>query len=289
MKIHLVTYATPRFRHRQIILGASGFLNSVVDTVTSWTPKKLLGAGFKERCKGISLSERGSGYWAWKPFIIAEKLRKVPDGDLVFYCDVGRGYPFKQITGSVAPYLEWMETQRQPMVPGVYIPWKGPMSMWTKRDAYVFTGMDLPAIHSAVPLQASFSFWIAGEATLALVDEWLELASQRQLISDDPSICGIPELTDFHDHRHDQTLLTLCCLKHDIAGLNIGAMMPTVDTQHPCEIASMISQAESGQKTFLGHMLDCLVWPLETFEARLRQNVSFGQHLPVPNNPINRL
>lgn len=62
MRIHLVTYATPRFRLRQWILGASARLNGVVDTVTSWTPEMLLKAGFEERCKEITRSECGSVY-----------------------------------------------------------------------------------------------------------------------------------------------------------------------------------------------------------------------------------
>lgn len=284
MRIHLVTYATPRFRHRQLLLGWSARLNRVVNTVTHWTPDMLRNAGFEDRCKGIRLNERGSGYWAWKPFVIAAKLREVPEGDLVFYCDVGRSYPFKQIAGTLKPYLDWMDCHRQPMIPGVYIPWKGPMSMWTKRDAYVLTCTDTPAIHNAIPIQASFSFWIAGEASRTLVQEWLALTSQRQLVSDDPSACGVPELSDFHDHRHDQSLLTICCLKHNIAGLDIGDRMPDVDTQHPSEIARLISQTDGGQKTFPGHVLKLLAWPLETFESHLRKKISFGKPLPEPTH-----
>jgi hypothetical protein len=285
--IHLVTYATPRFRLRQMILGTSGKVNGVVDRVTSWSPEKLLKAGFEERCKGIKLSERGSGFWAWKPFVIDAKLREVPDGDLVFYCDVGRTYPFKQLTGSIVPFLEWMAIHGQTMLPGLSIPWKGPMSMWTKRDAFHFTGMDSPEIHRAIPLQASFSFWTASDVTRAFVAEWMDLASRRALISDDPSSCGIPELPDFHDHRHDQSLLTLCCLKHGLKGLDLGNQMPSFDTQHPSEIARWINGGKLSQIPLAGRMLKVAAWPLETLEARLRRNVSFGQPIPEPPPPSN--
>ena len=284
MRVHLVTYATPRFRLRQWVLGASARLNGVVDTVTSWNPEMLLAAGFEQRCKDIKLSERGSGFWAWKPFVIDAKLREIPDGDLVFYCDVGRTYPFKQLAGSIAPFLEWMATQGQPMLPGMYIPWKGPMSMWTKRDAYQFTGMDAPEVHRAIPLQASFSLWTANEATRAFVAEWMELASRRAMISDDPSTCGIPELPDFHDHRHDQSLLTLCCLKHGLKGLDLGNKLPPVDTQHPSEIIRWMSGGKSERESLAGGVLRILAWPLEQIESRLRRKVSFGQ--PIPEPPI---
>jgi len=282
-RIHLVTYATPRFRHRQILLGASARVNRVVDTVTSWTPRKLLKAGFEDRCKDIKLTERGSGFWAWKPFIIDAKLHEVPDGDLVFYCDVGRGYPFKQLTGTIHVFLEWMARNGQEMLPGVRIPWKGPMSLWTKRDAFVLTGMNSPEAHVAIPVQASFSVWKAGTASRDFVREWMDFASQRALISDDPSGCGVVELHDFHDHRHDQSLLTLCCLKHAIKGLDLGAEMPPFDTQHPSDVARWMSSGRSEQATVAGQFLRAAVWPIETIEARLRRNVSFGEPIPGPS------
>jgi hypothetical protein len=264
------------------LLGASARLNQVADTVTSWTPEMLRDAGFENRSKDIKLSERGSGFWAWKPFIIAAKLREIPDGDLVFYCDVGRAYPFKQLTGSLAPFLEWMQNHRQSILPGLCIPWKGPMSLWTKRDAYVFTDMDSAEIHTAIPIQASFSLWIAGPASRSFITEWMDLAAQRALISDDPSICGLPELPDFHDHRHDQSLLTLCCLKHGIKGLDIGSEMPPIDTQHPSEIACWISGGTRESPTLAGRILKGLAWPLEILEASLRRKVSFGEPIPEP-------
>jgi len=283
MRIHLVTYATPRFRLRQLVLGWSARLNRVADTVTHWNPEKLLSSGFEDRCKDIKLTERGSGFWAWKPYIIEAKLREVPDGDIVFYCDVGRRYPFKQLRGSVDHFLGWMNIHKQSVMPGLLIPWKGPMSMWTKRDAYVGAGMDKYEVHNAIPIQASFSFWRAGNDARIFASEWLDFSSKRALISDDPSICGLPELPDFHEHRHDQSLLTLCCLKHDIKGLDIGHEMPRIDTQHPSEIEDLITSNNAINLTLLGRTLRVLVWPLEKMEFHMRKKVSFGTPLPEPS------
>jgi len=282
MKVHLVSYATPRFRHRQVILGLSARLNRVADVVHAFSPAKVLKAGFAERCPGLSLSERGSGFWAWKPYIIHKVLSEVPDGDVVFYCDVGRRFPFKQLTGSIRPYLEWMEACGQDVMPGVGIPWKGLMSMWTKRDAFIYADMDHPATHAATPIQASFSFWKASPASRALADGWLDLASRRHLISDDPGTCGVPELPDFHDHRHDQSLLTLCCLKQGIRPLDIGHEMQEIDTQHPSEVSQLVFGGRTPSATLMGRVLSGLVRPLEIVEERLRRKVSFGEPLPEP-------
>ena len=277
MRIHLVTYATPRFRHRQVILGASARLNGVVDTVTSWTPQKLLKAGFEERCKDIKLSERGSGFWAWKPFIIAAKLNETPDGDLVLYCDVGRLYPFKLLDQPIQPYLQWMDQQGQDIMPGIYIPWDGTTAVWTKREVLLALGMDRPNVHSSAPIQASFSIWRAGTHSREFVALWLDACAQRPLISDDPSREGLSELPGFRGHRHDQALLTLCCLTQGIHGLSTGLEKPAIDARHPSQVSRLCFGERQGSPTFSGRILRAAVWPVEQIEQKLRHRLRFGK------------
>ncbi|QTN32173.1 hypothetical protein HZ994_07460 [Akkermansiaceae bacterium] len=277
MRIHLVTYATPRFRHRQILLAASARINGVVDTVTSWTQKKLLGAGFEDRCKGISLTERGSGFWAWKPFIIAEKLREVPQGDIVFYCDVGRLYPFKLLDQPITPFIRWMEEQGQDLMPGVYIPWDGLNSVWTKREAFVATEMDRPEAHGAIPIQASFSIWRAGSKSQEIAAHWLDLCSQRPLISDDPSREGLMELPGFRAHRHDQALLTLCCLREKIVGLSVGTEPLSIDSRHPSEVTRHSFGEAPGKQGITGLMLRSSVRVIGQLEKSIRRRFKFGK------------
>jgi hypothetical protein len=288
MKIHLVTYATPRFRLRQLILGWSALANHVADTVTHWSPEKLLEAGFEDVFRGIKLAERGSGFWGWKPFIIESKLREVSEGDLVFYCDVGRRYPLKELTVSIAPLISWLESNKQDVVPGVLIPWKGHMAIWTKRDAFVYTDMDAPDVHAAIPIQASFSLWRASSGGRGLVSVWLSLARQRRLISDDVSICGLPELPEFHDHRHDQSLLTLCCLKDGVTGLDLGFKVPEIDSQNPSDVASLISGI-GPKRSLLGYIVAVIAFFVGSVERFVRKRVSFGVAIPEPEVQRDRL
>jgi len=282
--VHLVTYATPRFRHRQWFLGASALANEAADHVHAWSPSKVAEAGFSDCAPGIRLDERGSGFWAWKPFIIHHAFTRAKPGDLVFYCDVGRRYPFKQLKFFPGALVGWMASQGQDVLPGLEIPWKGPMCQWTKRDAFIATGMDLPEVHRAIPIQASFSLWRVGPAAKELLEYWLEWSLRRDLISDDPGICGVPELPEFHDHRHDQSLLTLACLKCGIKGVDIGKRLPGIDTQHPCEVATLVDPDSGGKPLVAGRMLELLIWPVQTIESAMRRVVSFGEplHEPAP-------
>jgi hypothetical protein len=277
MKIHLVTYATPRFRLRQLLLGWSARLNHVADTVTHWTPEMLREAGFEERCKDIKLNERGSGFWAWKPFIIDAKLREVAEGDLVFYCDVGRLYPFKLLDQPVTPYVRWLDDHGQDVMPGVYIPWDGATAVWTKREALVATGLDRPEIHTASPVQASFSIWRASPRSRRFATKWLDLCARRELISDDPSRDEIIELPGFRGHRHDQALLTLCCLKEEIAGFDLGSEKPAIDVRHPSEVSRLSHGEVPDVSTLLGRLLRLAVRVLGHCEQGIRRWIKFGR------------
>ena len=235
-RVHLVTFATPRFYHRQLLLGISARVNGIVDTVTEWSPGRLNDAGFQKKVPDIRFSERGVGYWSWKPFIIQQKLHEVPEGGVVLYCDVGRFFPYRLLDQSLDPFLRWMDENHQDIMPGVLIPWHGPMSAWTKRDALVEMGMDRPEIHRMIPIEASFSIWRKSEQSLNLVTSWQVLCAKRQMISDDPNQCGLPNLPDFREHRHDQAILTLCCHQSGIRGLDLGDQKPDYDYRTPSEV-----------------------------------------------------
>jgi hypothetical protein len=221
MSTTLVTFGTRAFRFRQMLFGASATSNGVVDRVEHWSPQRLAAAGFPGRDCGVRLSERGAGFWSWKPFVIHRSLEAVNDGELVFYSDVGRAH-VRLLRTSLAPFLGWMDDAGQDCLPGVEIPWHGPMSTWTKRDAFVLLGMDEERHKAAIPIQASFSLWRKTPATVDFVREWRDACRDRRLVSDDPSTCGLPEAPDFREHRHDQSVLSLLCFKHGLRPLRFA-------------------------------------------------------------------
>jgi hypothetical protein len=276
MKIHLVSYATAKYRHRQVFLSASGRANGIVDSTTSWNPRLLDRSAFPGLAPNIRLSERGSGFWAWKPYIILEALDSVPDGDIVLYCDVGRKYPYILLEHKLHPYLEWMDAHSQTIMPGVMIPWNGPMKFWTKRDAFVAMEMDRPEIQAASPIQASFSLWRSGSGSRDFVREWLSWCVRRPLVSDDPSACGLPELPGFRGHRHDQSLMTLCCLKHGIHGIDPGPGEPCFNERDPGQVAGHLFSS-SPSITTAGRLIRLMAAPVQATEQTLRKRITLGK------------
>jgi len=282
-----VTFATPRFRHRQLFLAWSALANKVVDAVTHWTPKKLLAAGFEKRCPTIKLSERGSGFYAWKPFIIQKKLEELPEGDIVLYCDVGRTFPYKLLSGSLDVFLDWMQRHEQTVMPGIKIPWCGPMSMWTKRDAFLSLSMDTPSIHATAPIQASFSIWISSPDSKDIMNAWMILCANRQMISDDPSKLGLSELPDFYEHRWDQSLLSLVCFKHCIEGIDIGRDKPSIDAKHPSEVAKFLS-GKKNRLSLRGNVIEIVATLVERSEWVARKWIKFNEPQTQPDSYQNR-
>lgn len=224
----------------------------------------------------ISLAERGSGFWAWKPFIILKALESIAEGETVLYCDAGRKYPYILIDTPLDPFLSWMEEQKQSIMPGVCIPWNGPMSVWTKHDAFAGSGVDGESIRRAAPIQASFSLWRNKETTREFVREWLSCCVQRQLISDDPSVCVQTEAPDFKAHRHDQSLLNLCCHKHGIKGIEIGTREPTWNERDPSHVLQHVFGADS-RTTTLGKAIALVARPIQAVEQTLRERITFGK------------
>lgn len=276
LRFHLVSYATAKYRHRQIFLTASARANGVVATATSWNPGSLIAAGFTKLAPDISLSERGSGFWAWKPFVILKALETAAEGEVVLYCDAGRKYPYILLDTSLDPFVSSMDGHNQDIMPGVSIPWNGPMSAWTKHDAFEATGVNGESIRSASPIQASFSLWRNHGTTKAFVQEWLSWCIQRQLVSDDPSASAQSEAPDFKAHRHDQSLLNLCCHKHGIKGIDIGASQPPYNERDPSHILKHVFGAEA-RTTARGKAIALAAKPLQVIEQTLRERITFGK------------
>ncbi len=241
--IRLVSYGSAPYRVRQWLLNKSATASGAVREYAAWDPCRLVAHGFPVRCTDISLAERGGGWWAWKPYVISAELEDMKDGDWLLYCDVGRTYPAKLIHRPLRRLLDWCVNCGQVALPGVHIPWFGPMRHWTKRDAFVLMDCDEKRYHDAIPIQASFSLWQACDTNRAFVAQWLDGCADRRLVTDDPNTCGQEDLDGFREHRYDQSLLTLLCLKHGLRGFPLGADRPDYNEKNPAEVARILGES----------------------------------------------
>jgi hypothetical protein len=51
---------------------------------------------------------------------------------------------------------------------------------------------------------------------MLFVTEWLTYAQDSRAITDDANVLGLPNYPEFHDHRHDQSILSLLAKKWNL-------------------------------------------------------------------------
>jgi hypothetical protein len=162
---------------------------------------------FRIQNNSILSLNRGAGYWIWKPYIILDAFEKMNDGDFLIYMDSG-AYLMK----SPDDILRMINHK------GVLTFSLGihKQSTWCKGDCFVEIfgedGRDL--YKDELQIFASFVFFRKCDYSVKFVKKWLELCCRYELVTDSPS--QSPNYSDFKEHRHDQSLLSLLVYKDDI-------------------------------------------------------------------------
>ena len=222
MKTILVTYGSevhpsingynygsnpPKFVEHQKRLNESASLLGM--EVSSWNRNRLMEAGFVDQYNQPTL---GDGYFSWKPFIILQTLKENPD-DIIINYDSGRNGNF--LNAYPHRLVNWC-MDNNGMLPGVYIPQYGSNAHWTHRDCFYYMGCDEKKYWTPWQVQITFSIW-HGRQCLPFLEEWTEFCSQPRIIADNiENLCGLPNIDGFKEHRHDQSVMTNLCVKHQV-------------------------------------------------------------------------
>jgi hypothetical protein len=208
MKTWIVSYADELYRPslERLMESAS---HVGIDERRAWERDALTHTWFYAAHKGVLDERRGGGYWLWKPFIIHETLREMAEDDLLVYSDAGIA-----IVSNLSPLFDLCTTKIDIVLfaghyDDVGTPGPNLCGKWTKRDAFICLECDEPRFHQARMVDASFIVLKKGPRAVSFVREWMLYCCQRHLLTDDPNVCGHPNLPEFVQHRHDQSLLSL--------------------------------------------------------------------------------
>ncbi len=87
-------------------------------------------------------------------------------------------------------------------------------SVYTKRDAFILLGADMPFYSQTNQYQATIQIYQKSSYTVKFVQEWLYYCQDRRIITDDNNTLGLNNYHDFRDNRHDQTVLSLLIKKY---------------------------------------------------------------------------
>jgi len=186
--IHLVTYHTPDMSISAQRCKESA-LKHGVDKVYQWTRAALEQTEFYEQNKELLDQPRGSGYWAWKAFVILEALKQVKEGDTLIYMDVG--------VDLIKPLHYLMPGNWNILLFGNMYDHQH----WCKMDI-----MEAIGCHPNGK-QCQASVILVRPTARNLIEKWLHWCLVPGLIDDSPS--KAPNHPEFKDNRHDQAILTV--------------------------------------------------------------------------------
>ena len=190
---------------------------------------------FKEHFKDKLIpGSIGYGYWSWKPEVILMALDKIQDGDCLLYIDVGchlngRG---KQ---RLLEYFKILEQEEigivafkaiQPTEDNSSLVYDGrklfdqPNYRWIKGDLFNYFGMkDNPSVVNDQAVGAGIILIKNSDRAIRIIKEWQQIILHHfNLLDDTPSISA--NFAGFIEHRHDQAIWTLLCLKHRVKTLS---------------------------------------------------------------------
>lgn len=144
--------------------------------------------------------KRGGGYWLWKPYVILKTLLST-SAKYVIYCDSGSKIlePLSEFTARAQPIAAYHMNN--------------PENEWSKRDAIQAILGTATVDPNRKQLAGGYICLKVGPESVQFVREWLMFGTNFQLIGDAPSLEG-PEVKEFREHRHDQSLFSLLCAKY---------------------------------------------------------------------------
>ena len=166
---------------------------------------------FMEKNNQILSLSKGGGYWLWKPYIINNLLMKINENDIIFYLD-SKYYFTEDFNNLYSQHIlnnDILVWKNKPNEPGYF------MKNWCKMDVIKKYGLYDKVFHeNAEDCWAGAVVIKKTNNTIKYIKEWLDIASIYENITDSPS--KIENDSQFIEHRHDQSALSVVLVKNNI-------------------------------------------------------------------------
>lgn len=214
--IHLLSFADHNMSIALNKCLESGLKHGVDNEIQAYP--SMIDRTFRFMNDEILSSERGCGFWLWKPYFIYRSLLELPEGDILIYSDAGI-----EFVNDVSHIISAMGDENIFLFTNTFrqVEWTKMDVTYTinKQQLTIFPTHDgdiisMNGFEEQKQVQASNIFFRVNKWTRRFVKEWLLYCQMPGLIDDSPSIQ--PNVPTFADHRHDQSILTALAIKYGI-------------------------------------------------------------------------
>lgn len=226
----LLTFADHRLWRslRRITKQAQSF--NYFDRIVALNESSLSDEFSQHYSSKLKSGSRGFGYWVWKPHIIKETLAKMEEGDDLLYIDAGCHLnPMGK--KRLEEYYEALQSSRHGIIAFQAVPPAIDISplkydgrslpdqsnyKYIKGDLFDYFGVrnKKEYTHSQA-IGAGIILIKKCKSSVALINEW-NFIIQHDFSLLDNTVSKSPNFNGFIEHRHDQAIWTLLCLKYDI-------------------------------------------------------------------------
>lgn len=225
-KIKVLTFANNKFVESQKKL--SNHLTSIgiknqINLSDDYLPQSFINE------YNLHFSEkRGFGYWIWKPYIISKELEKLNPDEILIYID-STDLPKISFFNLILNHFE--SNQILLINRGGYI-----HGDWTKRDCFIYMDCDEEKYYKELQIDAGVIGVKNNEFCFNLLENWFSFMKKKSILDDTPNTMGYPNLPNFKEHRHDQSILTNLMVKNNIKSININSELMLFNYNQPNKI-----------------------------------------------------
>lgn len=177
------------------------------DVVIEYGPENI-DAMFKEKNEAIWNNKRGCGYWIWKPYITQKTLKNINEGDCLLYMDSGAC-----VMDDIHILTDIMVRDN---IDIMLFCLHSLEKYYSKRDAFVLLDCDKSEFAETPQRCASYFLLRKSDKSVQFVNEWLDYAQDKRIITNEDNVMGLPNYEGFVENRHDQTILSLLSKKWGI-------------------------------------------------------------------------
>ena len=159
--------------------------------------------------------KKGNGYWLWKPYFIKKTLDSINENDYIFYADSGSFF-----NNTIDPLIDQMnDTGILPFIQGNI------EKKYTKRDLFIELDCDNSEFTDTPQIMGTFLLIKKNIYSVNFVNEWLNLCTNINLLTDIENKYALPNYEGFREHRHDQSILSILCKKNNIKPIKLPRVL----------------------------------------------------------------